>query len=293
MNKVMADKKAIMIFTLPCLIFFGLIAFYPVFQTVIMSFFDWDGLTTKTFTGLANYIKLFQDRIFWTSFRNSFLVAGVLIVFEVILGTFLTLVLMDKRIQCRKFIRSSLFIPVVLSVTVVCQLWSSILNPEIGLINQIFSALGLDFQLQWLSDKHVAILVVAFVNAWQYMGYQFVIIYSAANSIPTDYIEASRIDGATRWQTNFYIILPMLRDTLRNCLIFAVTGGFNIYSQMQLLTQGGPGTATYSLTYMTFRSAFKLRKYGYGCTSAVSLMLMCLASIAVINMLMSKKKENE
>ena len=67
-------------------------------------------------------------------------------VFEVILGTFLTLVLMDKRIQCRKFIRSSLFIPVVLSVTVVCQLWSSILNPEIGLINQIFSALGLDFQ---------------------------------------------------------------------------------------------------------------------------------------------------
>ena len=264
MNKVMADKKAIMIFTLPCLIFFGLIAFYPVFQTVIMSFFDWDGLTTKTFTGLANYIKLFQDRIFWTSFRNSFLVAGVLIVFEVILGTFLTLVLMDKRIQCRKFIRSSLFIPVVLSVTVVCQLWSSILNPEIGLINQIFSALGLDFQQQWLSDKHVAILVVAFVNAWQYMGYQFVIIYSAANSIPTDYIEASRIDGATRWQTNFYIILPMLRDTLRNCLIFAVTGGFNIYSQMQLLTQGGPGTATYSLTYMTFRSAFKLRKYGYG-----------------------------
>ena len=251
MNKVMADKKAIMIFTLPCLIFFGLIAFYPVFQTVIMSFFDWDGLTTKTFTGLANYIKLFQDRIFWTSFRNSFLVAGVLIVFEVILGTFLTLVLMDKRIQCRKFIRSSLFIPVVLSVTVVCQLWSSILNPEIGLINQIFSALGLDFQQQWLSDKHVAILVVAFVNAWQYMGYQFVIIYSAANSIPTDYIEASRIDGATRWQTNFYIILPMLRDTLRNCLIFAVTGGFNIYSQMQLLTQGGPGTATYSLTYMT------------------------------------------
>ena len=90
-----------------------------------------------------------------------------------------------------------------------------------------------------------------------------------------------------------YIILPMLRDTLRNCLIFAVTGGFNIYSQMQLLTQGGPGTATYSLTYMTIRSAFKLRKYGYGCTSAVSLMLMCLASIAVINMLMSKKKENE
>ena len=182
MNKVMADKKAIMIFTLPCLIFFGLIAFYPVFQTVIMSFFDWDGLTTKTFTGLANYIKLFQDRIFWTSFRNSFLVAGVLIVFEVILGTFLTLVLMDKRIQCRKFIRSSLFIPVVLSVTVVCQLWSSILNPEIGLINQIFSALGLDFQQQWLSDKHVAILVVAFVNAWQYMGYQFVIIYSASSS---------------------------------------------------------------------------------------------------------------
>ena len=265
------------------------------------NFLKWMGLSVLTglvvggasavFAGCIKAATEYRDTHNWIFMLLP--VAGVLIVFEVILGTFLTLVLMDKRIQCRKFIRSSLFIPVVLSVTVVCQLWSSILNPEIGLINQIFSALGLDFQQQWLSDKHVAILVVAFVNAWQYMGYQFVIIYSAANSIPTDYIEASRIDGATRWQTNFYIILPMLRDTLRNCLIFAVTGGFNIYSQMQLLTQGGPGTATYSLTYMTFRSAFKLRKYGYGCTSAVSLMLMCLASIAVINMLMSKKKENE
>ena len=109
-----------------------------------------------------------------------------------------------QKIYSQQFIHTSCFVSNS-SVSV----WSSILNPEIGLINQIFSALGLDFQQQWLSDKHVAILVVAFVNAWQYMGYQFVIIYSAANSIPTDYIEASRIDGATRWQTNFYIILPI------------------------------------------------------------------------------------
>lgn len=291
MNKMLADKKAIAIFTLPCILFFGLIAFYPVLQTVIKSFYDWDGLSAGTFTGLANYQKLFEDRVFWRSFWNGMIVAGVLVVLEIFVGLFLALTLMNPKIKCRKFIKSSLFIPVVLSVTVVCQLWSSILNPEIGLINHIFEAFGMSYQQDWLSDKRIAIFVIAFVNAWQYMGYQFVIIYSSANAIPTDYLEAASIDGATRWQTNFRIIIPLLKDTLRTCLIFAVTGGFNIYAQMQLLTQGGPGTATYSLTYMTFRSAFKLRQYGYGCTSAIILILQCLAAIAVINAVLGEKKE--
>ncbi|WP_230399419.1 carbohydrate ABC transporter permease [Novisyntrophococcus fermenticellae] len=293
MNKMLADKKAIFIFTMPCLVFFGVIAFYPVLQTMVKSFYDWDGLTTGTFTGLDNYVRLFQDRVFWRSFRNGMIVAAVLVVLEVIVGLFLTLVLMNPKIKCRKFIRSSLFIPVVLSVTVVCQLWSSILNPEIGLINRVFEMLGSSYRQDWLSNKNIAIYIIAFVNAWQYMGYQFVIIYSSANSIPTDYLEAASIDGASRWQSNFHILIPMLKDTMRTSLIFAITGGFNIYAQMQLLTQGGPGTATYSLTYMTFRSAFKLRKYGYGCTSAVLLILQCLLAIGVINIVLGERKERD
>lgn len=293
MNKMLADKKTIFIFTMPCILFFGVIAFYPVVQTLIKSFFDWDGLTTGVFNGLENYKKLFQDRVFWRSFWNGMIVAGILILLEVVFGLFLTLVLMNPKIRCRKFIKSSLFIPVVLSVTVVCQLWSSILNPEIGLINRIFEALGVTYQQDWLSNKQIAIYIIAFVNAWQYMGYQFVIIYSSANAIPTDYLEAASIDGAGRWQTNFYILIPMLKDTMRTCLIFAVTGGFNIYAQMQLLTQGGPGTATYSLTYMTFRSAFKLRKYGYGCTSAVILIIQCLLAIGIINLVLGERKERK
>ncbi|MCR1842351.1 carbohydrate ABC transporter permease [Murimonas intestini] len=291
MNKMLADKKTIFIFTMPCLLFFGLIAFYPVLQTGIKSFYDWDGLTGGTFVGIDNYIKLFQDKLFARSFKNGLLVAGVLVLLQVIVGLFLTLLLLDKRIKCKKFIKTSFFIPVVLSVTAVCQLWSSILNPEIGLINRVLEMLGSSYQQDWLSDKSIAIFVIAFVNAWQYMGYEFVIMYSSANAIPSEYIEASSIDGASRWQTNFRIIIPMMKDTLRTCLIFAVTGGFNIYAQMQLLTQGGPGTATYSLTYMTFRSAFKLRKYGYGCTVAVVLILQCLCALMLINTLLSNKEE--
>ncbi len=293
MNKMLADKKTIFIFTMPCIAFFSLIAFYPVLQTAVKSLYDWDGLTAGTFVGFQNYGRLPQDRVFIRSFRNGLVVAAVLVVLEVVFGTFLALVMMDKRIRCRKFIRSSLFIPVVLSVTVVCQLWSSILNPEIGLLNRVFEMLGLSLRQDWLSDKDCAILVIAFVNAWQYMGYQFVIVYSSANAISTDYLEAAAIDGAKRWQVNFCIVLPMLRDTIRTCLIFAVTGGFNIYAQMQLLTRGGPGTATYSMTYMTFRSAFKLRQYGYGCASAVVLILQCLLAITLINFLLGERKEDK
>lgn len=108
-------------------------------------------------------------------------------------------------------------------------------------------------------------------------------MYSGAKSIPEDYLEAARIDGASNMQVNFKIILPMLKDTYRMCFVFAITGGLNAYAHMDLLTGGGPGTSTYTLTFMTFRSAFQVGEYGYGCASAVILVAQCLLVTFIIN----------
>lgn len=286
MKKMMGNKRAVAIFTLPALLIFTVIVFYPILQTAQKSFYDWDGLTEAVFSGLDNYKKLFSDSLFYQSTANGFIFAAILVVFQMGLATLLAMALMNKRIPFRRFFRSAYFIPVVLSVTVVCQLWSAIYNPEFGLINKIFDILHVPHQ-DWLSDPKSALIAVAFVNVWQCMGNQFAIIYAGAKSIPDQYKEAAMIDGATNWQTNIKIILPMMKDTYRMCLVFAITGGLNAYGHMSLLTKGGPGTASYTLTYMTFRSAFTIGDYGYGCTVAVALVIQCLIATIVINKCMS------
>ena len=288
MNKMMGNKKAIVLFTAPALLVFTLIVFYPIVQTVQKSIYDWDGLTPAVFSGLDNYKKLFTDPLFYQSSLNGLLFAGILVVVQMGLATLLALALTNKNVSFRRFFRSAYFIPVVLSVTVVCQLWSAIYNPEFGLINKIFDLFGIPHQ-DWLSNPKTALIAVAFVNVWQCMGYQFSIIYAGVKSIPEQYREAAMIDGGTNGQINRKIILPMMTDTYRMCTIFAITGGLNAYSHISLLTKGGPGTSSFSLTYMTFRSAFTIGDYGYGCSVAVALVIQCLFATVIINKFMTKE----
>lgn len=291
MQKMLGDKKMIAIFTVPALWVFTVIVFYPILQTFQKSFYDWDGLSQAVFSGIENYKELFTDDLFYESLKNGIIFATILVIFQMGLATLLMFALMNNHIPFKRFFRSSFFIPVVLSVTVACQLWSSIYDPEFGLLNNLFRAIGLHYQQNWLSDLNVAIIAVAFVNVWQFTGYQFTIMYSGAKAIPEDYLEAAKIDGATNMQINFKIILPMLKDTYRMCFVFAITGGFNAFAHMYLLTKGGPGTATYTLTYMTFRSAFQVGKYGYGCASAVILVIQCLLATFIINRIFRVKED--
>ncbi len=289
MNKVMGNKKVIALFTLPTVILFTVIVFYPIIQTVYRSFYDWNGLTAPIFNGIENYKNLFADDLFYESMRNGIIFAVILVVFQVGLATVFTMILMNPRIRGKRFFRSAFFIPAVLSVTVVCQLWGALYNPEWGLFNKIFEVLGLGYRQSWLSSLDFAIVAIAFVNVWQFVGYQLCIIYSSAKAIPEEYMEAARIDGASLWQLDRYILIPLLKDTYKMSFIFAITGGLNAFAHMNILTKGGPGTSTYTLTYMTFRNAFTVGKYGYGCTSAVLLVIQCLAVTILVNWLFRNK----
>lgn len=289
MNKLMGNKKAIAIFTLPCILMFTVMVFYPILQTIYYSLFNWDGLSEPLFCGIENYARLFQDPLFYQSMFNGFVFAAVLVVFQIGVAVLLAFALMKSNLPFKRFFRTTYFIPVVLSVTVVCQLWSSIYNPNYGLFNQLFTALGLDYQQQWLSSTKpfVAIIAVAFVNMWQCLGYQFAIVYAGCKSIPVQYREAALIDGATDFQLNVKIMMPLLKDTFRMNFIMAITGGLNAYAHVNLLTAGGPGTSSYTLTYMTFRTAFTIGKYGYGCAVAVALLAQCIVATMIINKLFS------
>jgi raffinose/stachyose/melibiose transport system permease protein len=283
MKNFFGNKRAIAAFALPALFLYTLVVTYPVVQSLYRSFFDWDGLGKGTFTGLTNYVTLFQDPLLLTSLKNGGLFALVLVVFQIGLGTVLALICADAKIKGRKILKVGYFIPVVLSVTVVCQLWIAMYDPTNGLINRLFQLLGIPYQQNWLSSPTVSIIAIAFVNAWQYMGYQFTLLYAGIKSIPEQYMEAATIDGCTKWMAHRKITLPLMVETYKFCFIVAVTGGIGAFVQMLIMTSGGPGTTNYTLTFMIYRYAFSEFQYGYACAVSVFLVALSLLVTVIIN----------
>jgi raffinose/stachyose/melibiose transport system permease protein len=290
MRNYFGNKWAIAAFALPALLLYSVVVSYPVAQSLYRSFFDWDGISKGTFTGLSNYVQLFRDPLLITSLRNGGLFALVLVIFQIGLGTILALVCADMKTKGRKVLKVGYFIPVVLSVTVVCQLWLAIYDPTNGLINRLFELVGIPYRQNWLSSPAVSIIAIAFVNAWQYMGYQFSLLYAGIKSIPEQYMEAAIIDGCTKWGAHRRITIPLMAETFKFCLIVAITGGIGAFVQMLIMTSGGPGTTNYTLTYMIFRYAFSEFQYGYACAVSVFLVAISLLATVIINRLFRQER---
>ncbi|SDW66840.1 carbohydrate ABC transporter permease [Paenibacillus sp. CF384] len=288
MRKYLGNKTAILLFILPALLLYTVVVFYPVVQVFYRSLLDWDGLTQGKFIFLDNYKRLFHDRIFRTSVYNGAMFAVVIAVVQIVIGTLLAFAVAEIAMRGRKFVRISVFIPVVLSITVVCQLWLAMYNGEYGLLNKLFEALGLLYRQDWLTNEKTAIFALAAVNAWQYMGYHFALLLAAVKSVPEHYMEAARIDGANKLQAHARITIPLLSETYKFCLVLALTGGLNAFANMFIMTGGGPGTTTYTLTYMMYRSAFRVGEFGYGSASAAFLVIECLVITLLINRLIAR-----
>ncbi len=289
MEKYLNDKMAIIIFAVPTLAIFTLMVMYPVSQIFIKSLYEWDGVSQPIFIGMRNFVELFDDKIFHISIKNGLIFAVLQTIFQVVVGTLLALAVIDVDTKCKRFLRVSYFIPVVLSITVVCQLWLSILNPETGLFNMALRALGINYQQEWLSNEKSAIYAVIFTNSWQYAGYHFILLLTAAKSIPEHFFEAATIDGCTSWKAHWKITIPLMAESYKFCIVLAVTGGLNAFANIYIMTGGGPGNATYTLTYLMNRAAFRINQYGYGSASAVLLVIECLIATVIINRLVSKE----
>ncbi len=290
MKKYFGNKWAIALFTLPALLLFTVMVFYPIVQVFYKSLFNWNGLSDGIFIGLDNFIRLFDDTVFKTANINGFKFAALITIFQMTMATILALAVSNARIKGRNFFRIAYFIPVVLSVTVVCQLWLSIYNADTGLLNKFFEAIGIDYRQNWLTDSGNAIYAIAFVNAWQWMGYQFALILAGIKSIPQSYYEAAQIDGCTPMKAHTKVTIPLLKETYKFCLVISVTGGIKAFTEMFIMTAGGPGTSTYTLTYVMYSAAFRANEFGYGLAAAAVLVLECLAAILVINFIFKSEK---
>ena len=286
MNPLFRKKKAAMcLFTAPVIILFCLIIVIPLAESAAMSFTEWDGVNEAVFTGLDNFKRLFTSRDLKVSIRNSLLYSGVLTVYQIGLGTLFAYFLANFNIKGRRFFKDVYFFPVLLSVSVVAQLWISVYHGDFGLINQMARHLGLAWEQNWLYEPVKGVIAIVLAESWKGMGYHMLIIYAAMKNVPDVYYEASYIDGADKRQQFFHITLPLTIPTIKVCVVMCITYGFRAFEMIFLMTGGGPGNSSYTMPIMMYKALFGLQKYGYGSAITVVIVIICVGMMLVINKL--------
>ncbi|WP_373366013.1 carbohydrate ABC transporter permease [Bacillus velezensis] len=282
------------LFLAPALIFL-LFVYIPIIENVFFSLFEWSSFQPeKTFIGLKNYIDLFHDPVFFTALRNNMLYAVISLICQVGGGLILAAVLEDRLVRkWSPFFRTVFFLPVVISMTVIALLFDFIYNPEIGLLNQLLEAVGLDeLTRAWLGDENTAMLSVIFVSQWQSVGYIAMLYIVSIQSIPAELYESAQLDGAGKIQQFFHITVPQTKEMSFVAVVMTLTGAFTVFNEPYILTGGGPGNASEVLSTFLYKSAFTKDMMGYASAIATVVLLLTLA-LSLIQMKFFKTGKEE
>ena len=241
------------------------------------SFLDWDGITKGVFAGLDNYKELFTSKSagFPKTIGNALILAALSTFIQLPISLFFAIVL-GKGMKGEKFYVAVFFIPVLISTTVIGQLWLKIYNPDYGIVNAGLRFLGLDHLVHvWLGDQKTALFAVFIPILWQYVGYHMLLMYAGVKSISPELREAAKIDGATEWRIARHITIPLLKPILRICVIFAITGSLKAFDLIYVLTNGGPAHASEVPSTLMVSMIFNRNRYGLGSAIAIMIIFLC------------------
>jgi len=271
--------------------FIGLLCFilFPVFFSLYISFTNWDMLSPVEWVGLQNYVKIFTSADVRKVMGNTFEYVLLYIPGTVILSLVLALALSTK-IKGTTVYRTMFFLPNITSTVAVSLVWLWIYNPDFGILNMILSALGLPTQ-RFLRSLSQAMPSVAFVSIWQSAGYFMVLFIAGISGIDPTYYEASKIDGANWWHNMKSITLPMLSPTLFFVIIIAFIGGFQVFNEIFMLTEGGPANATKTMVMHIYNTAFKYFRMGEASVYAWILFIIIML-VTLVQFKLQKKWVN-
>jgi len=264
----------IALFLIPIMTYYFVFTIYPLLATLYYSFHNLiptGGQIVTIFAGFENYRNLFADDIFIRSVRNTVIWGVVGPTIEMITSTTLA-VLVYFRIPSHRFFRTAWFLPVLVSGVIVGLVFRWIFNYEWGLLNVGLRALGLDFlALDWLGRVDTPLWVVIFVHWWATFGNSFILILAGLTTIPDELLEAGYIDGASRVQTVFRIILPLLQPTLITVMIISFIGKMRAFNVVWVLTNGGPVHASETVATFVQKRAFGWSSPDLGYPSAMAM----------------------
>ena len=255
----------------------------PILASLVLTVFEWDLLTSPRFVGGANLRRIATDGAFWAAFRHTlvYIVGYVPLVMVLALAVALAL---NRGMVALGAIRTAFFLPVVSSWVAVALLWTWMFNPRFGLINYGLSMFGIDGP-GWLYDKNWAMPAIILTSVWKDLGFVMVVFLAGLQAIPKDYYEAASLDGASGWERLKSITLPLLTPTTFFVAIISTINSFQVFTQVWIMTEGGPAGATTVLVERIVKHAFSYGEMGYAATISWVLCLVILTVTVMQNRL--------
>jgi raffinose/stachyose/melibiose transport system permease protein len=261
----------------------GLFVVYGLVFVVRISLYKWDGVDTAdmAFRGLRNYALLFSDPGFLLALANAavFLVCTVTV--QMFLGLLIA-ILLRPRLRGHRFYKALFYIPVALSTAVIAKTFSSLYEPNFGLLNEGLKAVGMgSLAHSWLGDPSTALAAIIFANIIQWTGAQMVFYTAGLTTIADEVFEAAQIDGAGFWTTLTKVVWPSLWPTHTTVIVLGTVGAIKTFDIVWLLTQGGPGNATQFPATLLYQAVAQDFQAGYGAAIAVVMIVVCVGLSAL------------
>ncbi len=277
-GKINQRKIAPFLFLAPGVLLFLTYVVFPVFQSMNISLYDWDGLGEKTFIGFANYVELWDDEAFWTSFKNN-IIWLVLYMLAVPMGLFVALFL-NQTVFGIRLVKSLFFFPFVISQVVVGLVFGWFYDPSFGLLSLILESVGLD-PIPVLSDERYVTYGIIVAGLWPQTAYCMILFLTGLNAVDPEQIEADRLDNAKGWKMLWYVVLPQLKPATFIAVVVTVIGALRSFDLVAIMTQGGPWGSSRVLAYYMYEKAFSEYGFrmGYGAAIAVVLFLIMMIYI--------------
>ncbi|UWE10580.1 carbohydrate ABC transporter permease [Actinacidiphila bryophytorum] len=276
-------RNTYVLYLIPGALAFLAVIVVPFAMNVYYSFTSWQGVGSPSWTGLDNYRTLMKDSQFWASFRHSLSMVLAMAVVPTAIGLVVAAALFDfvarhYGTRLASVLRACFYLPQVLPVTVAGIVWSWILAPEDGSLNDLLKAVGLgSLQQDWLGDPKFALYSVMGVLVWVQLGFPVVIFMAGLQRIDPALQEAAELDGASWWQRFWHVTLPQLRPEISVVLLWCTIAALKVFGAVYVLTKGGPADATNVPSYFSFATFFEKTQVGYGSAIATVMTLIILA----------------
>jgi len=277
----MINRKKILPYLLvsPYVVHFILFVAFPVGFSILLTFHKWNIISPMEYTGLNNYIRLFNDKTFLKSIGNTLIFLLIHIPLQIIFALFLAEIL-NQKIKLRGIFRGAFFLPVIVSGVVVTILWQQLYGYDTGLFNRLLIGIGLG-KIGWLTDPDIAMASIAVMATWKNVGLYIVLFLVGLQTVPTQYYEAADLEGATHSQKFFKITLPMINPTIFMVVILSTIGGFSLFIEPYVMTGGGPLNSTVSAVLYIYKQGFFYYHMGYAATLGLFFALIILAVIVI------------
>lgn len=278
MNKrTVRDAFAGYLFLLPALIVFGLFIAEPLITSIFLSFTQYDVLTPAQFIGLDNFKQFFHDARLGDIYLNTIKFVLILVPLHLVVGLLLAIgVTKVASVKWKYVYRTAFYFPVLVTTAAVAVAWVYMYDQNFGIMNYLLGLLGLD-AIPWLNDPYWVYVSVAIFSIWKFVGNPFLYYVIGLQNIPKNLYEAAEIDGANSFQSFFRITLPMLTPTIFFVLVITLIGAIQIFDEPYLITGGGPGDASRTISLYIYELAFQNHTMGYASMVSLSLFVIILA----------------